>query len=721
MRVALTGVSHWHTRFYLDPLLAMPQVKIVGVSDPGAAGAVADAAGCPAFADVDELCDRTRPDFVFALGRHCDMAGDARTLIRRRIPFAMEKPCGLNAAPGGRPRGTRAADAELFVAVPLVFRQGRMRETVERVAAGERLFYLSFRFVAGGVERYRDAGCSWMLHRKAAGGGCLLNLGVHFFDLFRVMAAPAEPVVVAASMSNAVAGLDVEDHAVVVLRAGAAKCAVETGYFFPAPTDRFDMRFSIRTERHHFIAPDRDTLEIFDADGRMVEESMPTTNVPYYAGFVRDALGRVVAGEPPVAGLADMAASLRLIEHAYAMAPLPGRPASTGKGLLLADDRYRPGARGRTEPLRMTRSIFQNGWPVLAFSTGAALPSCRALRNTWRSTTLKARRCWTARRSLKNRRAHSLDRAPCGKLRVPIVRNVYVEIRAPVTSGPQKTGDGLLLVAIDVDPRHDAELNRWYDDEHIAERMTIPGFLRARRFMALEGGPRYLARVRSPRSPAGAGQRGLSTSRRRGSVAVDASDADAVRSDDPQRLPGNPPPGARPVTDAQILVENVLNALAAGIVIGGMYGLMCVGLGLIFGVMKVINFAQGELLMLGMYVTVYLFGSLGLGALLGAYVGPYAAALLAGPVLFAGGALLHRGLISRVSGLKTVGSLDEGHFGQLIVTLGVSLILQNGGLILFGSTPCRHAHAAVVARLADRTDHRRTPRSFSTRRARLPA
>ena len=56
-------------------------------------------------------------------------------------------------------------------------------------------------------------------------------------------------------------------------------------------------------------------------------------------------------------------------------------------------------------------------------------------------------------------------------------------------------------------------------------------------------------------------------------------------------------------------------------------------------------------------------------------------------MLFVGGALLHRFLIARVSGLRTAGSLDEGHFGQLIVTLGMSLILQNGGLIVFGSTP----------------------------------
>lgn len=75
----------------------------------------------------------------------------------------------------------------------------------------------------------------------------------------------------------------------------------------------------------------------------------------------------------------------------------------------------------------------------------------------------------------------------------PIVRNVYVEIRPPATKGKRPTGDGLLLVAIDVDPEHEAELDRWYDEEHIAERMAIPGFLRARRFRALEGGPKYLA------------------------------------------------------------------------------------------------------------------------------------------------------------------------------------------------------------------------------------
>ena len=59
------------------------------------------------------------------------------------------------------------------------------------------------------------------------------------------------------------------------------------------------------------------------------------------------------------------------------------------------------------------------------------------------------------------------------------------------------------------------------------------------------------------------------------------------------------------------LTESFLQALTAGLLVGCIYGLMCLGLGLIFGVMRVINFAQGDFLMLGMYVTLYLAAALG--------------------------------------------------------------------------------------------------------------
>ncbi len=134
------------------------------------------------------------------------------------------------------------------------------------------------------------------------------------------------------------------------------------------------------------------------------------------------------------------------------------------------------------------------------------------------------------------------------------------------------------------------------------------------------------------------------------------------------------------------ILENFLQALLSGLLGGAIYGLMCVGLGLIFGVMRVINFAQGDFLMLGMYFTFYVVSVFGAFAFLGPAGAPIAGALCAGPVLFAGGWLLHRTLIARVSGTRAAVFGDAGQ-AQLILTLGVALILENGGLIAFGSTP----------------------------------
>jgi branched-chain amino acid transport system permease protein len=135
-----------------------------------------------------------------------------------------------------------------------------------------------------------------------------------------------------------------------------------------------------------------------------------------------------------------------------------------------------------------------------------------------------------------------------------------------------------------------------------------------------------------------------------------------------------------------IIVENILQALVTGILVGGVYGLLCAGLGMIFGVMRVINFAQGEFVMLGMYASLFIFTQLGLGLALGPYVGPIISALLAGIVMYAFAAMLHPLLLARVTGTRVAGTEGEGHYPQLTLTLGLSLVLQNGALILFGST-----------------------------------
>ncbi len=134
-------------------------------------------------------------------------------------------------------------------------------------------------------------------------------------------------------------------------------------------------------------------------------------------------------------------------------------------------------------------------------------------------------------------------------------------------------------------------------------------------------------------------------------------------------------------------MTDVVQTLISGVLVGGAYALMCVGLGLVFGVMRVVNFAQGEFVMLGMYAAFFLVAMLGLQTAFGEGGGAIVAGLLAGPVLFVVGWVLHRALIGRVTVQSPHAAVRDPHSAQVIMTLGVSLALQNGAMIAFGSSP----------------------------------
>jgi branched-chain amino acid transport system permease protein len=132
-------------------------------------------------------------------------------------------------------------------------------------------------------------------------------------------------------------------------------------------------------------------------------------------------------------------------------------------------------------------------------------------------------------------------------------------------------------------------------------------------------------------------------------------------------------------------IEAILQAIAAGLLVGCTYGLMCVGLGLIFGLMRLINFAQADFLMLGMYFALYLVTYANLGGAVGPLPAVLLAALAAFPAFFAFGWIIHKTLLSRIGGSERGLSEFEAHQAQLMLTFGISLVLSNGGLMLFGS------------------------------------
>jgi branched-chain amino acid transport system permease protein len=103
---------------------------------------------------------------------------------------------------------------------------------------------------------------------------------------------------------------------------------------------------------------------------------------------------------------------------------------------------------------------------------------------------------------------------------------------------------------------------------------------------------------------------------------------------------------------------------------------MSIGLALIFGVMRVVNFAQGDFMMLGMYLTYYLA--------VGYHVDPLAGALLVLPPFFILGLVVHRALLVRVTG---GGDPQRQMDAQLILTLGLSLIITNVTAMVLSPMP----------------------------------
>ncbi len=321
MKIAFVGVGHWHTPLYLEPLLQLPDATVVGVSDEDfpKAQAYADRLGCLAARGVEELVEKARPDFVFVLGQHADMAAASAFLIEAGIPFMVEKPAGLDEAEVARIAA--AAEAmKIFAAVPLVFRQSGFMQAIAEHAPGEKVLYAGFKFIAGPSARYREADCLWMFDRARAGGGVMTNLGVHFLDLAKLLLG--DDVAVARTTLGNIAGEgDVEDYAAVTLRAGEKACFIETAYLYPAPGGIFDMHYSVRTEGAYFAAVGPGLIEISDMAGRRRTVPGSTTNMPIYPEFVADVLSRVRDGRAPVADLGDMAQVMRLLDAVYAADP----------------------------------------------------------------------------------------------------------------------------------------------------------------------------------------------------------------------------------------------------------------------------------------------------------------------------------------------------------------------------------------------------------------
>ncbi len=122
-----------------------------------------------------------------------------------------------------------------------------------------------------------------------------------------------------------------------------------------------------------------------------------------------------------------------------------------------------------------------------------------------------------------------------------------------------------------------------------------------------------------------------------------------------------------------------INTISQGVLLGGLYAMFAVGLSLIFGVMKLVNIAHGDLIVLAAYVALIVTQSLGLH--------PLVSLIFVIPIMAAIGYLLQRGLFNRTLGADLM--------PPLLVSFGLSVILQNAFLLVFSADNKRLQAGAI--------------------------
>lgn len=116
-------------------------------------------------------------------------------------------------------------------------------------------------------------------------------------------------------------------------------------------------------------------------------------------------------------------------------------------------------------------------------------------------------------------------------------------------------------------------------------------------------------------------------------------------------------------------LDLLTQAIVSGILVGGVYALIAVSLALVFGVMRVLNFAHGDLLMIAMYGVALLHQRYGMP--------PYVASIVMAPVMAILGAVMFRFIIRPVLGASPL--------MQAQLTIGVSFVIQSAVLMWFGA------------------------------------
>ena len=337
LSVGFLGLSHLHPRGYMSLFQAIPEAQVIAAADASPAVLSAFVKDFPVrrYAGWRELLEKEKLDMAVIFLPYAECPEAAAACAERGTHVVVEKPMAVHAA-GVRRMIAAAEKAGVILSTPYVWRyhpvSREMKRLIEEGVAG-RIVGCEGRYAAGRPSRYTEGNAAWMLEKARSGGGPMLNLGVHWIDLYRWLLAD-EVVEVIGKTLRVNLEHDIEDccFALVTFSRGSL-LALESSYMLPDSFPfRPDLYLALRgTNGLLSWSPSfggaKERLFVCSNSG---EYSRPARQhldfelppQPGYGGvmglrFLSDLLGSIRTGKPPAITGQDGLKALEVVEAIY--------------------------------------------------------------------------------------------------------------------------------------------------------------------------------------------------------------------------------------------------------------------------------------------------------------------------------------------------------------------------------------------------------------------
>lgn len=338
LKVGIIGLGHLHPVSYMPHFIKCTKTDVVAVSDTNEqlrSGFAQQFGIQKTYADWRNLLDQTPIDLAYIFLPHCDCDAAATACAEKGIHVIVEKPVASTSAKAAVICAACRKNKVLF-STPYLWRYHpvvrKMKDAIDNGLLG-RIVGCEGRCAAGGLHRYIEGSCAWMLDRAKSGGGPMYNLGVHWIDLYRWLLNSEITDVIARNVHiNKAYNIEDNSFAIATFASGAT-LALDISYTVPDsyPFGR-DLYLGIRgTEGCLNFTPSFEGTEqtLFMCSNNKKFGGAPRQtikfeldNIPGYCGamgleYINEIADNIIHGVPPLISGIDAVKTLEVVEAIY--------------------------------------------------------------------------------------------------------------------------------------------------------------------------------------------------------------------------------------------------------------------------------------------------------------------------------------------------------------------------------------------------------------------